>query len=304
MNIFENISKESFEVKNIIHGTDWWTDCDDVVAMRILARAHKIGLINLLGISADAVKSSTAASIDAFLLNEGVKCEIGIDREFVPDKVRENYQEMLINYPHNVENADCIDSVKLYRKCLASCEGKVNITEVGFLQVLHKLLLSGPDEYSPLNGTELVKQKVETLWLMAGKWDVQGGKEYNIVNTPESRRAAAYICENCPVPVAFLGFEIGCDVLTGQFLSDDDMLKKAININKNGRPSFSWDPMLCLLAVLGAEKAGYDLVRGKASVNPESGENYFEKCDDGNHFYVVRREKPEYYSDMINSLIE
>lgn len=28
-------------MRKFILGTDWWTDCDDVVALRILARAHK-----------------------------------------------------------------------------------------------------------------------------------------------------------------------------------------------------------------------------------------------------------------------
>lgn len=30
-------------MRNFILGTDWWTDCDDVVAIRILVRAHLSG---------------------------------------------------------------------------------------------------------------------------------------------------------------------------------------------------------------------------------------------------------------------
>ena len=34
-------------MRNFILGTDWWTDCDDVVAMRVITKAHKKGEINL-----------------------------------------------------------------------------------------------------------------------------------------------------------------------------------------------------------------------------------------------------------------
>ena len=37
-------------MRSFILGTDWWTDCDDVVALRLLARAHKAKEIELLGI--------------------------------------------------------------------------------------------------------------------------------------------------------------------------------------------------------------------------------------------------------------
>lgn len=37
-------------MRNFILGTDWWTDCDDAVAVRILARAHKSGKICIKGI--------------------------------------------------------------------------------------------------------------------------------------------------------------------------------------------------------------------------------------------------------------
>ena len=35
----------------IILGTDWWTDCDDIVAMRVLAWANDEGLIKIKGIN-------------------------------------------------------------------------------------------------------------------------------------------------------------------------------------------------------------------------------------------------------------
>jgi hypothetical protein len=63
--------------------------------------------------------------------------------------------------------------------------------------------------------------------------------------------------------------------------------------------------MLTLMALIGDEtKAGYDTVRGHASVDEETGANYFVKDPNGTHAYVVKKFKNEYYSDAIDNLID
>ena len=37
-------------MRNFVLGTDWWDDCDDVVAMRLLTRYVREEKINLLGV--------------------------------------------------------------------------------------------------------------------------------------------------------------------------------------------------------------------------------------------------------------
>ncbi len=59
-------------MKQFIIGTDWWSDCDDAVAMRILARAHIDKRIFVHGIAINACMEDSAASLDAFLKLEGV----------------------------------------------------------------------------------------------------------------------------------------------------------------------------------------------------------------------------------------
>ena len=54
-------------MRNFILGTDWWTDCDDAVAVRILARAHKAGDISIKGIG-----RNRADQIVNALLSEGL----------------------------------------------------------------------------------------------------------------------------------------------------------------------------------------------------------------------------------------
>lgn len=60
---------------------------------------------------------------------------------------------------------------KLYRKLLADKpDNSVDIIAIGFMSSVAQLLESEPDEYSNLNGVELVKQKVKGLYVMGGKF--------------------------------------------------------------------------------------------------------------------------------------
>ena len=43
MDLFDIIKSAGRAPVNILHGTDWWTDCDDVAALRLLLRAHRVG---------------------------------------------------------------------------------------------------------------------------------------------------------------------------------------------------------------------------------------------------------------------
>ena len=59
-------------MKKIILGTDWWTDCDDAVAVRLLCRAAKAGEIDFQGIIINACMEHSVASMKNFLNAEGM----------------------------------------------------------------------------------------------------------------------------------------------------------------------------------------------------------------------------------------
>lgn len=291
----------------VILGTDWWTDCDDIVAMRILAWAHEQELIEIKGINIDACMPYSAPSLDAYMHSEGL-CDIpiGIDTSADDYEGTGVYQQWLASFPHRYDtNTEYIKSINLYRSILASSDKKVDIMEIGFSQCLGELLESGPDDISPLSGYELIKAKVGKLWMMAGKWDEPNGREYNFSCSKKTSRAASLICEKWPTPITFLGFEIGFTVITGDILtSENDMLKNAMfhAYSPNGR--FSWDPMLTLLCCIGDEKeAGYETIRGKAAVNPDTGINNFFPDSQGSHAYVKKMYDDSYYKDMINNIL-
>ncbi|MBQ8212977.1 MAG: hypothetical protein IJZ80_03125, partial [Clostridia bacterium] len=69
-------------MRNFILGTDWWTDCDDAVALRLLARFVKEKKINLLGIGINACMEYSVASLKGFLFANGLdRIPIGIDSD-------------------------------------------------------------------------------------------------------------------------------------------------------------------------------------------------------------------------------
>ena len=305
MNVFDEIKKTRTEPVNLIHGTDWWTDCDDIAALRLLLRAHKAGIIRLLGIGINSVMEYSAPSVSAFCEYDGVTVPIGVDKTALRDGKGCRYQELLAGYPHPVRsNEDCPEGWRLDRRRLAELDGKADITEVGFPQIIMQLLQSGPDELSPLSGMELVKEKVNRLWLMAGKWDVPDGKEYNFSAYPVCSEAGDYLCRFSPVPITFIGHEVGTDVITGENVPEDDPLRRAFvsHGSKDGR--CSWDPLTVLTAIINDEAlSGYGVVQGYARVDPTTGCNNFTPDPEGPHRYVTQIHPGQWYADRINALL-
>ena len=294
-------------MRKFIVGTDWWTDCDDVVAMRILARAHKRGEICVLGVGLNACMEFSAASLDGFLLSEGVE-DIPLGIDLAADDFGRNppYQKRLASRAKRyLTNEAAEDAVRLYRRLMAAADEKVEIIEIGYPQVLANVLKSGADDISSKTGRELFEEKVEKLWVMAGKWDEAEGRENNFARNTRARRGAHELCSLCQAPVTFLGWEIGYDVITGRGLNEEDPLRQALLDHGSPDGRCSWDPMLVAMALEGdEERAGYETVQGRAFVDAETGCNRFDRCENGMHRYVVRKYDPAYYEAVIEPMIQ
>ena len=265
-----------------------------------------------MGVGINACMDKSVASLDALLHFDGIDTvPIGIDKSATDEKITEGtYQKILAPYAHNYKsNDEAEDGVRLYRRLLSESAEKVTIVEIGFHNIIGNVLLSEGDDLSPLNGIELFKEKVDTVYVMGGAYDKFPGHEYNFYCYERTRKGANILCEKCPVPIVFLGFEAGEPVHTGgAVLNDGDLLKEAmtefwLSHNKPLQGRSSWDPMTVLLAILGADEAGYDLVRGKNFVDPATGNNTFTEDENGKHCYVVKKYSDEYYENAINSII-
>ena len=293
-------------MRKIILGTDWWSDCDDAVALRLIANAHKDKKIELIGVGINACMDRSVASMRGFLSADGLgDVPIGLDRTAVGYEGRHLalYQKRLAEtFAPDITNDCAEDAMLLYRRLLAESEEPLEIIEIGFLGILCDLLKSTPDDLSPMTGVDLIRSKVKKIWVMAGKWDGDGEREHNIALNEHTRRAAHGFLELCPVPVTFLGFETGVGILTGDRLSPDDHLYLVMKDYGAEHGRHSWDPMLALMAIIGNENtAGYAAVEGFASVDIDTGANHFEKCTGGPHKYVIKNREDGYYKDLINT---
>lgn len=302
-------------MRKIILGTDWWTDCDDVAALRICARGHKKGVWQLMGVCIDActpaADDAACASVNAFLTAEKLPdIPIGIDHTATafPGPIR--YQSVLAQkYPHTItRNDQCPDALALYKTLLAGCfDGEAEILEIGFQQTLAALLCD-PEGY------ELFSRKVRHLWLMAGNFAQNGkGKEYNCSVNETASRAAHIVCEKTPCPVTFLGFEVGVSVICGGNPDNDprlaeDPLVCAFDAHGSHSGRCSWDPMLALLALHGDPvKAGYTCRYGRTIIDPVTGENVFVYAapavctfgKDAPHRYVVKNRPDEVFREEL-----
>ena len=293
-------------MKKIIFGTDWWGDCDDVVALRVITRFIKDGRTQLLGIGVNTYMENSVASVRGFLNADGIHgVPIGIDRAATDVRGIGFYHKRLAeDYAPSITNEDAEDGVKLYRRLLAESDGKVVIAEVGFMNIITGVLKSGADEYSPKSGMELVKEKVSRIYVMGGRWNEDGAKEHNFSITDWAARSASEFLEICPVPITLLGFEIGYGVMTGRKLDKQDHLYRVLCDYNCPEGRHSWDPMLALLALLdNEEEAGYSSVEGEASVEADSGKNHFTEMVGGPHRYLKKLHDDSFYEDMIDSYL-
>jgi hypothetical protein len=291
----------------VIWDTDWWTDCDDVMAARILLWAERARLIDIVCITMDACQDNSVPSLDAFLTSEGRPgIPIGIDHSAIDYGGTPPYQQNMLNYPHSYQSsADAEDAVHMYRRALASSTQKIDIICVGYTNNLSNLLQSPADDISALTGLQLVTQKVNKLWLMAGYYP--NGSENNFARNTRSRQAGAYVCANWPTPITFLGWEAGNTVISGAPLKNyapNDMVTKALADHGSSNGRSSWDPMLTLLACYGdLETAGYDSKKGTVSVDSSTGVNTFVFNDSGKHEYVRKMYSDAWYENKINNII-
>lgn len=313
-------------MRPVILDTDWYTDVDDVMAVRVLINMQRKGIFKILGICINAKFDESARSLDAFLLAHGVDIPVGIVQEWQDNSAPHgpSYQKRLSKMHSKYSGNDAAEiPVKLYRRLLASSKEKVTFISIGFTENYAALLESGPDEFSPLSGRELIEAKVEELWMMAGTWQKDGGQEYNLAGmggvNPIITQSGSKILSQWPTPITFLGFEIGYPLMSGSKLPEGDILWQAMddfnntpgyrlagqNLNPPQKSHSSWDPLTIILAGLGSPKnSGYYEVRGYASTDPDSGKNYFRQDPEGPHRFVVKKQCDQFYSDLVDEWLK
>jgi inosine-uridine nucleoside N-ribohydrolase len=297
----------------VIFDTDIGPDYDDVGAMALLHAFADKGECSILATIASNKFKFTAPVLD--ILNTYFKrpgIPVGVVRGNAPEiGSSQKWDSMLVSkYPHDLgNNEQAEDALTLYRKILgAAKDNSITIITVGFLTNMSNLLNSPPDQYSSLNGKDLVKQKVKQLVSMAACFDNRMGafKEFNV---KMDAAASEDVFDNWPGPILFSGFEIGSKIFTGLPIVKSSIRHSPVkdvfewNIpldpqDKNGR--MSWDETAVLVAVRGPS-AYYDLVPGKIISKPD-GSNSWNFNDEG-HYYLKEKMPVTEITKLLDELI-
>ena len=87
----------------------------------------------------------------------------------------------------------------------------MSICSTGFVSCLVQLLVSEPDEISPLSGVELVRKKVKCLYIMAGIFTSSDEPDYNFLQDPTY---AKLLFQSWPrdVDVVYSPMEVGNEI--------------------------------------------------------------------------------------------
>lgn len=300
------------EPVKIIFDTDMGPDFDDVGAITILHALADKGECEILATLASDGYPYIGPTIEVFnRYFQKPNIAIGVPDGDAPSFSCPNHwnDSLVVKYlPEIKTNKDYPSATEVYRKVLASQKDhSVVIVSVGFLSNLASLLRSKPDQYSKLNGKELVAQKVKKWVAMAG-----GFPEGNEFNVNRHNDASYYVFQNWPTPVLFSGFEIGEKILTGNKVATTGTIGSPVQwaynyclasyhgkrlTNRN-----SWDHTAVLCAVRNPEDYFYVVGKGTFVCNPD-GSNTWDAEKNSGHSFLVHKYPYQKIADILDDLM-
>ncbi len=293
---------------NLILDTDIGCDCDDAGALALLHSLAALEKTRILAMTHSNSSVNGVACMDAVNTYYGrPDIPLGCYRPvgFMDAPEYDTYATKVAEkFNNRYCNDRCVpEACKLIRQQLATQpEHSVTLVSIGQLTNFARLLLSHPDEISPLSGVELVRKHVKEMVVMGGEFAKQTEAEYNIVCDIGSTQT---VVKFCPVPITFCGFEIGQPILTGQvFFENDDQANPVYWCYQfHGSTSrSSWDQATVLYAVLGAQDYWILSPWGTVSVT-DRGVTTFAERETGMHRYLMPNASVETMSRVINALM-
>ena len=310
LTVLSSIAQQK-ERKAVIFDSDMGPDYDDVGAIAMLHAFADSGYIRILATVA-STKYKGVASVFNVLNTYFNRPDMPIGVPKNNGLELKDWQHwtdtLLAKYPHHIKsNNDVPEATALYRKLLASQPDKsVTIITVGFFTNLANLLQSAPDEFSKLNGSDLVHKKVSRLVSMAGRFP--SGKEFNV---EKDAAASQIVFSQWPTPILLSGFEIGQKIKVGLPLISNkkisgspvkDVFRICIpQAKEDSAGRMSWDETAVLVAVKDYRNY-YTTKGGRMIVNADGGNTW----DGGGrgHAYLVEKLSFEKVRDEIQKLIQ
>jgi hypothetical protein len=217
-----------YEPVKIILDTDMGSDCDDAGALALLHRYADLGMAEIVGCIYSSGKVPYGAGIiEAINIYYG-RGDIPVGA-YYGDEVGDPVDKMTagklvrdtVAFGNTIiYNTDTKEQTRLNRRLLASHEDhSITYVTIGHTKGLYELLVSEPDDISPLSGYELVDRKIKSWVAMGaiGAMNENGDfvNDWNLFRNVTARYSK-YLSENFPRPVYFS--DGGTNIMTGKSL--------------------------------------------------------------------------------------
>lgn len=302
----------------VILDTDMGNDIDDAIALDMLFKYMDMGNIKLLGIMINKDYRYSPEYIDIMATWYGYpNIPIAVLKRGDSLRIDDNNYTKIVSelelngepmFERTIKDYNSLPQpVKLYRKLLSEQpDASVTIISIGFLTNLAKLLESQPDEFSSLNGKELVSKKVKLLSVMAGSFTPKPYAEYNILMDINS---AQKVFSLWPTLIVASPFELGDSIrYPGKSIKNDFTWAvnhplvegyKAYNPNSSYDRS-TWD-LTSVLYVHNPGKVFFNKSNpGTISVDDKGYTNFVENKN-GKHFFLIT--SPKQRNSILNYFI-
>ena len=311
INVKSNYEQEDIR---IIYDCDMGSSTDDLFALMMLYRYMDMKRCTLLGVIVDRMDRANADAVDVMNNYYGYP-----DIPIALEKAGVKAPHVYIPY-HNMayarsidgeplfkrsigDRGEYMDGYKLYRKLLAQQPDKsVTIASVGFVTSLSRLLQSGPDEYSPLSGRELFRQKVKNIYMMGGVFGDSFEHDYNFTAAIDF---SLKFFELLPpdIDIVFSPGEVGdplyysaAQIIEDMNWTDAHPIKWIYQFLTEDKFQKMWDPLAVINAVEGDDIFYQLSERGRVTLTP-TGETIFTPDPDGNARYQFPG--PKGWSDFV-----
>ena len=293
--------------EKIIFDTDFGGDADDLGALAMLNHFQNKGEIELLAVMCWNVEKYAVSAIDAvntYYGNPNIPIAL---RNAEPHETAWNHTKIIAeNHPFDATPENVPKTTKYYRKLLSeNDDNSIIVVTVGPLSNIMELLDSEPDQYSELNGFDLVHAKVKEFVIMGGQYP-SGESEWNF--NGDMPGVTKNVLSKLNVPITFSGFEVGEAIRTGEVFKNlekssplylgfyhfgkhapwmKDQFKGEIFDNA------TFDQTAVLYAVRGGIGEYWTKVSNGRCIPDDTGGNTWKQDSNSNHSYLVLKMSPE-----------
>lgn len=307
----------TFSQPKIIFDTDIGGDADDLGALAMLHNYVKRGDCELFAIMSWSTDKFAVPAIDAInRFYHHPNIPIGTRKDGISTDVSNYNQSIANNFEYKLTYDDVPDAVNLYRKILSSAtDTSITMVTVGPLLNIQRLLKTGADSYSSLNGKDLISKKVKKFVMMGGNFP-KGKDEWNFNgNMPGVTK---YVIENLEVPIVFTGFELGVQIKTGAILNNTDEntpLYQGFMYFSQHAPwvkeqfkgkilnNSTFDQTTVLYAVNGGDDVLWEKISNGYCEADDNGGNRWIKRENSNHSYLKLIETPKFMALLIEAIM-